>query len=412
MAGGGRWWPSRPCLIAIPSSQFLVIRGAYKVNVRPNGSAAVDECEDDEDVGTGESQRSVAVASTGAIGLVDAFVRESEAWEAQPPSAGATLPPLVPAGALEACEALARHYQDRVRASSKIGRAANLIMVAHEHWGVDDRRTNTLIDAYNSALDEGKSGEGMKFPYDLEGQLNHYGWPAHLRAKAGSKHVRREDESMSVLGKMWMRRKEPPPGTCDEVFFDPHLHLPDHLYRTHFEMYTKWAGRVSEYGREVVQLTQRYDQRVDEGKSHGWGREYKALLASYREQLLSEYSEAARELDEMRAADGECRRLLCEAAMLAKVVYDRADRKMQTGGYPHMSSGSGLAFAWNVAGDYLCHLKAQGVNRSTGRPLKAVDADRLCSAVAARRRAAAAEELLEVAADETSVELEELSCCV
>ena len=74
----------------------------------------------------------------------------------------------------------------------------------------------------------------------------------------------------------------------------------------------------------------------------------------------------------------------------------------------------GLAFAWNVCGDYVCYLKAQALNReqNAGRPSKAVAVQRLCDAVGAgaRRRAAEQDGAAEEERDEPSVE--ELDCCV
>jgi hypothetical protein len=100
--------------------------------------------------------------------------------------------------------------------------------------------------------------------------------------------------------------------------------------------------------------------------------------------LLNGYSEAARAFDSWMCEDAnEIKKLQLEVLMLYKACYDRAKSKGETG-------GRGLAFAWNVAGDYLCEMKARAIHRRKhgGVPMKAVDTERLVDAVGAGRRRA------------------------
>ena len=141
-------------------------------------------------------------------------------------------------------------------------------------------------------------------------------------------------------------------------------------------------------------------------------RAYRKLITHYRETLLDQYSDGARALDPLReGTPGETRRLLAECLMLVKAVYDRArDRAANLSEASAFPAVSGLGFAWNVCGDYLCYVKVLRLARAEhpGRPSKAVSQGRLLAAMAGRTRRAAANAAVEEpegrAEDDESVE--------
>ena len=93
-----------------------------------------------------------------------------------------------------------------------------------------------------------------------------------------------------------------------------------------------------------------------------------------------------------------------EVSMLAKAVYDRAEEKRASGAADR--AGGGLAFAWNVAGDYLCNIKV--MMQPSGRPPKAVSESRLCAVTSTHNRRRAKVQEAEGADGGT---VEELSSC-
>ena len=162
--------------------------------------------------------------------------------------------------------------------------------------------------------------------------------------------------------------------------------------------YDKWKGYVRQYATQMAQLSMRYNRRAGDGagpdgweagdskeQARRWGDEYKALIVQYREILLDGYTPAARGLHSLLAEGDEIKRLLTECLMLVKAVYDRCEQRANRGG---------LGFAWNVCGDYLCHIKvmARCHASKTSRPAKAVSESHLCLALSSHsRRAASAE---------------------
>jgi hypothetical protein len=133
-------------------------------------------------------QQNVMVAVTGtqlacgatAMSLYDAFVVDTEPFEAPAPSTPAPPPTIFPPcpSAAEEKEFSERQYKlltdhlvERQAAKSKIGRTSNLLMCAQAHWGATAPRTLRMVAAHYSALDEGKSGEADAFPEDIEKEL-------------------------------------------------------------------------------------------------------------------------------------------------------------------------------------------------------------------------------------------------
>ena len=352
-----------------------------------------------------------------AMSLYEAFKRESVPYLALPTAAGAVKPPIVPRDPEEASKAFKKHYEDALLGNNKIGRSSNLIMLAQEHWGCGDPKTEVLVRVNYSALDEGKSGEGMAWPRDLERELESLGWPAHLSSRSGGRNPLPPDASVSALGRMWARRYVDESDVESGISLDEDLMVPNDMW-SHYcagpNPCTDWAKKRGEFGSEVMRLGWAYNEERKKTEGDKWKREYNGIVAKYREVLLRDYDERTRELA-WNAPLGAPQKLLCDAMMVYKAAYDKGSEWLadeQRKGRVIRSDGSirGLAFAWDVAGPYLCYLKAQARNSGSGLPVMCVDRGRVCDAVGvgARKRVIEAEE--EVEADEPSVQ--ELDCCV
>lgn len=414
--------------------EFLIMRAAIKVHL-PLESVTLPYRVDlpaGRDL-PAEEARAGPEGSPGAvaISIVEAFAHESPPYDPPAPPPGAPPPPKppdVPTDTTELGKALVDHCLERMGAASTVGRAANLIAVAQEHWGCGDARVNRLIAAYYAALDAGKSGDSGDIPLDLVRELEALGYPAHLKGKArpGTKLLD-EAESDSCLGRMYRARYGVQFDAPSEVSLDENLHLPTEamLLQQNHNLYLKWKRHVQEYAKEVGDLIQKLgtaaggqdgdDGMGSEEKSAKFAKELRALVRHFREQLLEPYSMGARELNAMREArPGEIRELLTEVCMLIKAVYDRAFDRQR--GQDALSAPSCLGFAWNVAGDYLCHIKTSAIAAEvhTGRPTKAVSEARLCALVSSRgqgRATSSAATPADVEEPKDEVSVDELSQC-
>ena len=100
-----------------------------------------------------------------AMSLYEAFKRESVPYLALPTAAGAAKPPIVPRDPEEASKAFKKHYEDALLGNNKIGRSSNLIMLAQEHWGCGDPKTevwcaSTIRLLTRASLAKGWRGRG------------------------------------------------------------------------------------------------------------------------------------------------------------------------------------------------------------------------------------------------------------
>lgn len=330
-----------------------------------------------------------SVPGAAPISLVEAFHHESQPW-VEPPKEGA--PRAAPKVHLrdhrQTNKLLMNHYFDCDAAGGIIGRAANLIQVAQEHWGCAHPDTLKLVDVYNTALDAAKQGYRLAFPEDLQEALYRKGMPCFMIVKASANLLMLPDgSSNSALGRLWCKREQLQlPSIDDAVCTDPdldfglpkcavcglecgaeELSMHTRMCRRLYELqhprqsppavahgtewgavrrgfYEKWQPLIVEANRELSKLWQRsYGSAASAGARRKYDAAHAhaklAVFEKYRQRLLESYDEGERE----RPAH----MLLCEASH----VYQAA--------YAHASQGNKqvLELAWQIAGWYLVLIK-------------------------------------------------------
>ena len=379
-----------------------------------------------------KSSHKIDVADgTEPYSLVHAFAKESEPWaepasSSSPAELGAAAPPppaMVTEDAAVVNAQLQQDYLDLHAASGTIGGIAVVLQVAQEKCGAAHPRTNELVDMYNAALDAAKKGVKVPFPEAIKHELLYnpghgcqIGYPCFMSTRAGDAPVLPSGSSNTALGKMWCTKDsylpqvgEPlgdsdterhaiPAGITVDVDlqvtlpscslcraqFSPEV-LPEHLRccrrirelerpgqpippdlapsaaggwgAVERAFHEKWTRLVDEYGKEVKELNaspgDSYGATIRRRRNEAWLQGYNVICDKYRHKLLDGYTEAERE----RPSEV----LLCEAYHLYAIVYSRGR--------------SDLAFAWNVAGAYLCFLKARSKGHTVrpGQPPRLTD---------------------------------------
>ena len=130
----------------------------------------------------------------------------------------------------------------------------------------------------------------------------------------------------------------------------------------------KWTELVDKAAREVRLL---YSEQSDSSsttlgasrrRDEAFLSAYDAICTNYRLMLLQGYTQEERELPSEL--------LLSEACHLYHACYTRASRLQEASAARAQASGehshpAGLAFAWNVAGPWLCHVKAKQLLHTT-----------------------------------------------
>ena len=383
------------------------------------------------------------------ISIVEAFDRISEPWDGRmPPTApGAKAPTVLPdedvfpggkaAADEETSRVLVEHYLDCNRACGNIGRIAVTLQMATEAWTAGDPRVKDLLVAcYNGALDASKNGsriDDSKWS-SLRYELDRRGLPEFFtptRHQLHSYGQQRPGTSWSALAQLYRNATEGgrgnlPPGdqssmdqdmkfiqlfeccACDKAFSraEHAVHEPlcveisemrgkplqrrvgpqPSWTKFHTEKHDKWTVIYREYNARVRQLSERSRGGAVAaagavGKPDEWQAGYNAILADCRAQLvgMGDYSE-----DEL---ENPSDKLLVEASLVYLVCYQEATAKNLDNG---REAHTGLAFAWNVAGPYLLHLKVRAQQHrdhpgKASRPIKGEMLHRVVGAGRTRR---------------------------
>jgi hypothetical protein len=338
------------------------------------------------------------------------------------------------AAAKQTSELLIQHYLDCNSTCGTIGRVATTLQMAIEAWGAGDPRVSELVSCYNAALDAGKSGGRIDAtrPNGLRRELDKMGIPEFMTTS--SPHVIRQapGTSRSALGRMWrsaleggrldgghprergaaemdadmhsVRLHECP--VCQEEFSRavireherccrriyalegtplPPVRQPPAFGARHLGMLKKWGAIYSTYKQEVRMLQ-------GDGRGAGeWQAAYTAVLVRCRQQLFGDYDE-----HELQNPPDE---LLLEASAVYAVCYQNAGSTNESfGREAHM----GLAFAWNVAGPYLLHLKvrAEASKDHPGAPARLVKGEILHRVLGAGKSRRQLQDVTDLAGEE------------
>lgn len=261
----------------------------------------------------------------------------------------------------------------RYECSPLVGQSANSLMALTDLEGLEHANVSRLVDLYYGALDVGLTGEQLRLPPSLNPRV----WPEWMQGRSASRTISyRASPSTSAVGRLHAAlcraQTEARDGPAAPVQLDPHLLLEG---RQPFR--AKWRRLNAQYGPRCSALMASCEDDDDERRIM-----IGQLQEHFRHELIDPYEGKGGIFGPLRSPPDQ---LLQEVSALYEVTYQNASGRQaaaataaaaagpssaqhgpggsRPGGSRAGHGGSGLSFAWAVAGDFLEFIKCSQVQR-------------------------------------------------